>query len=90
MPQKKAAKTLKTAEMAQTGPAQATFSADLKNDRILRVGIKKPLVTYDIVSYYRKAVCPNLFAALPDFFPSKFHHFNLTLQMSLLKWKYNI
>jgi hypothetical protein len=28
----------------------------------------KPVVTYDIVSYNRKAVCPNLFAALSNAF----------------------
>jgi hypothetical protein len=33
-----------------------------------RVRIKKPVVTYDIVSYCRKAACPNLFAALPNIF----------------------
>jgi hypothetical protein len=33
-----------------------------------RVRIKKPAVTYDIVSYYIKAVCPNLFAALTNIF----------------------
>jgi hypothetical protein len=32
------------------------------------VRIQKPVVTYDIVSYYRKAVRPNLFAALPIIF----------------------
>jgi hypothetical protein len=34
-----------------------------------RTRTQKPAVTYDIVSYYyRKAVCPNLFAALPNVF----------------------
>jgi hypothetical protein len=32
------------------------------------VRIQKPVVTYDIVSYNRKAVCLNLFAALPNVF----------------------
>jgi hypothetical protein len=40
-----------------------------------RVGIQKPVLTYDIVSYYRKAVCPNLFAALPNIF----YHLNFTI-----------
>jgi hypothetical protein len=31
-----------------------------------RARIQKPVVTYDIVSYYRKAVCSNLFATYPD------------------------
>jgi hypothetical protein len=30
--------------------------------------LKKPVVTYDIVSYDRKAVCPDLFATLANVF----------------------
>jgi hypothetical protein len=37
-----------------------------------RVPIQKPAGTYAIVSYYRKAVCLNLFAALPMFLIKKF------------------
>jgi hypothetical protein len=33
--------------------------------------LKKLVVTYDIVSYNRKVVCPNLFAALPNFLLGK-------------------
>jgi hypothetical protein len=33
-----------------------------------RVRIQKPLATNYVVSYYKKAVCPNLFAALPNIF----------------------
>jgi hypothetical protein len=33
-----------------------------------RVRIQKPVVTYNVVSCYRKAVCPNLFAVLPNVF----------------------
>jgi hypothetical protein len=32
----------------------------------LGVRIQKPVVIYDIVGYYRKAVCTDLFATLPN------------------------
>jgi hypothetical protein len=43
------------------------------------VRIQKPVVTYDVVSYYRKAVCSNLFAALPNIF----YHLNFTILLSI-------
>jgi hypothetical protein len=41
-------------------------SQDVKMTQDGRVRIQKSVVTYDMVSYYRKGVCPNLFAALPN------------------------
>jgi hypothetical protein len=40
-----------------------------------RVRILKPVVTYDIVTFDKKAVCPDLFATLPNVF----HHINFTI-----------
>jgi hypothetical protein len=35
------------------------------------VRIKKPVVTFGAVSYYRQAVCPDLFATLPNYFANE-------------------
>jgi hypothetical protein len=57
-----------------------------------KVRIQKPVVTYDVVSCYRKLVCLNLFAVLPNVF----YQLNFIiiikhcLHMSFLKWKYSI
>jgi hypothetical protein len=40
-----------------------------------RVRIQKPVVTYNVVTCDKKAVCPDLFAALPNVF----HHINFTI-----------
>jgi hypothetical protein len=40
-----------------------------------QVRIQKPVVTYDVVTYDKKAVCPDLFAMLPNVF----HHINFTI-----------
>jgi hypothetical protein len=63
-----------------TGVPCGRFFYEFQNQSLLqllnlRARIKKPVVAYDIVSYYKKAVCPNLFAALPNIF----YHLNFTI-----------
>jgi hypothetical protein len=58
--------------------------------------IQKPAVTYDIVSYDTKAVCPDLFAALPKdctdqtliIFANHCWNFSLTTYKSIFESKY--
>jgi hypothetical protein len=47
------------------------------------VRIQKPVVTYDVVTCDKKAVCPDLFATLPNVF----HHINFTI--SIKHWRCN-
>jgi hypothetical protein len=59
------------------------------------VRVQKPEVTYDIVSYCRKAVGPNFFSALPNVhfnyilpFLLNIAHFIINIEMQKFKSKY--
>jgi hypothetical protein len=49
-------------------PLHQSLTTGLGSISSIRVRIQKPVVTYDMVSYYTKAACPDLFAALPNVF----------------------
>jgi hypothetical protein len=58
----------KQAWNAAAAPAFISDWISAEKNVNFRVRIQKPVVTYDSVSYDRKAVCPNLCAELPYIF----------------------